>query len=315
MEKWQLQQLQGLDLETKIKKTELRIKEWYEYWEGQVYISFSGGKDSTVLLDICRKLYPDIPAVFVDTGLEYPEIRNFVKTQDNVIWIRPEMNFKKVIINKGYPILSKEKALYIRQCQNKTDNNSITRRLRLDGIRSDGVKVKVGKIPEKWKYLVDAPFKISEQCCDIMKKTPFHRFERETRKKPYTGIMASESLIRERQWLKYGCNAFENKGGQKSMPLSFWTEQDVLGYLRGCGIPYCSVYGEILQDDKGKFYTTGLDRTGCMFCGFGCHLEKEPNRFQKMKETHPKQYEYCMKPVENGGLGMAIVLDFIGIPH
>lgn len=315
MEKWQLQQLQGLDLETKIKKTELRIKEWYEYWEGQVYISFSGGKDSTVLLDICRKLYPDIPAVFVDTGLEYPEIRDFVRTQDNVIWIRPEMNFKTVIINKGYPILSKEKALYIRQCQNKTDNNSITRRLRLDGIRSDGVKVKVGKIPEKWKYLVDAPFKISEQCCDIMKKTPFHRFERETRKKPYTGIMASESLIRERQWLKYGCNAFENKGGQKSMPLSFWTEQDVLGYLRGCGIPYCSVYGEILQDDKGKFYTTGLDRTGCMFCGFGCHLEKEPNRFQKMKETHPKQYEYCMKPVENGGLGMAIVLDFIGIPH
>lgn len=315
MEKWQLQQLQGLDLETKIKKTELRIKEWYEYWEGQVYISFSGGKDSTVLLDICRKLYPDIPAVFVDTGLEYPEIRDFVKTQDNVIWLRPKMNFKKVIINKGYPILSKEKALYIRQCQNKTDNNSITRRLRLDGIRSDGVKVKVGKIPEKWKYLVDAPFKISEQCCDIMKKAPFHRFERETRKKPYTGIMASESLIRERQWLKYGCNAFENKEGQKSMPLSFWTEQDVLGYLRGYGIPYCSVYGEILKDDKEKFYTTGLDRTGCMFCGFGCHLEKEPNRFQKMKETHPKQYEYCMKPVENGGLGMAIVLDFIGVPH
>lgn len=133
-------------------------------------MSFSGGKDSTVLLDICRRLYPDITAVFADTGLEYPEIREFVKTKENVTYIRPQMNFKKVIINKGYPILSKEKALYIRQCKNPTEKNLVTRKLRMEGIRSDGVKVKIGKIPEKWKYLVDAPFKISEQCCDIMKK-------------------------------------------------------------------------------------------------------------------------------------------------
>ena len=64
-----------------------------------------------------------------------------------------------------------------------------------------------------------------------------------------------------------------------------------------------------------EFYTTGVSRTGCMFCAFGAHLESCPNRFQQMKETHPKQYEYCMKPVEAGGLGMAEVLDYIGVDH
>lgn len=75
-----LRELQALPLDLKILKTKNRIKEWYDYFGGQVYVSFSGGKDSTVLLHIARELYPDIEAVFVNTGLEYPEIRKFVKT-------------------------------------------------------------------------------------------------------------------------------------------------------------------------------------------------------------------------------------------
>ena len=86
----QLKQLQTLPLDVKIRKTEQRIKEWYEHWDGDVYVSFSGGKDSTVLLHIVRKLYPDVPAVFSDTGLEYPEIKEFVKTFDNVRIVRPK---------------------------------------------------------------------------------------------------------------------------------------------------------------------------------------------------------------------------------
>lgn len=65
--------------------------------------------------------------------------------------------------------------------------------------------------------------------------------------------------------------------------------------------------------ENEKLTTTGCSRTGCMFCMFGVHLEKEPNRFQRMKQTHPKIYEYCMKPMEDGGLGLAEVLDFIGV--
>jgi 3'-phosphoadenosine 5'-phosphosulfate sulfotransferase (PAPS reductase)/FAD synthetase len=72
MERWELQQLQGLPLELKVLKSKQRIKEWYEHYNGDVYVSFSGGKDSTVLLRMVRELYPDVPAVFIDTGLEYP---------------------------------------------------------------------------------------------------------------------------------------------------------------------------------------------------------------------------------------------------
>lgn len=69
-----LKTMQAWSLERKIRVTQTRIIEWYQHYKGQVYVSFSGGKDSTVLLDLARRIYPEIPAVFVDTGLEYPEI-------------------------------------------------------------------------------------------------------------------------------------------------------------------------------------------------------------------------------------------------
>ena len=111
----QLRQMQSLPLERKILITQTRIIEWYQKFDGQVYISFSGGKDSTVLLHIAREIYHDLPAVFVDTGLEYPEIRQFVKTFDNVTIMRPKMRFDEVIRKYGYPIISKEVSECVRQ--------------------------------------------------------------------------------------------------------------------------------------------------------------------------------------------------------
>lgn len=106
-----LRELQALPLKLKIKLTKQRLREWVKMFgiDG-VFVSFSGGKDSTVLLDIARGMYPDILAVFVDTGLEYPEIRQFVKTYDNVEWLKPKLNFKQVILKYGYPFISKEVA-------------------------------------------------------------------------------------------------------------------------------------------------------------------------------------------------------------
>ena len=107
----ELRQWQALPLSIKLRMTEERIRMWVrEYGENGVYVSFSGGKDSTVLLDIVRNRmgYTDIPAVFVDTGLEYPEVREFVKTFDNVVWLKPKMQFRKVIEKYGYPFISKE---------------------------------------------------------------------------------------------------------------------------------------------------------------------------------------------------------------
>jgi len=158
-----LKLLQSLPLQTKILYTQEKIKEWYEYWNGKVHISFSGGKDSTVLLHIVRQIYPDVPAVFSDTGLEYPEIRNFVKTFDNVVWVKPKKNFKQVIEEYGYPVISKEQSSFIEEYRN-------TKSEKLKNIRINGNKSGRGKISKKHLYLLDAPFKISDKCCDYIKK-------------------------------------------------------------------------------------------------------------------------------------------------
>ena len=101
--------MQKLPLEVKIRMTNQRIRDWInEFGEDGVYVSFSGGKDSTVLLDLVRKLYPNVTAVFVNTGLEYPEIVDFVKSYENVDILKPKMNFKKVVQTYGYPFISKE---------------------------------------------------------------------------------------------------------------------------------------------------------------------------------------------------------------
>ena len=103
--------MQALPLDLKIRLTEDRIKAWVDrYGESGVCVSFSGGKDSTVLLDIVRNLYPDVKAVFSNTGLEYPEIRQFAMSHDNVDIVYPTMRFRDVITEYGYPLISKEVA-------------------------------------------------------------------------------------------------------------------------------------------------------------------------------------------------------------
>ena len=305
-----LKMMQSWSLERKIQVTQTRIIEWYQKNDGKVYVSFSGGKDSTVLLDLVRRIYPDIEAVFIDTGLEYPELREFVKTVPNVTWIKPKMNFREVIGKYGYPIISKDIAN--RVCGAKPGN---TRWQRLHGTYVNPHTGKTSRFNcAKWKFLLNADFKISDQCCTVMKKRPAIDFEKKNGKRPIVALMASESAKRTMDYLKTGCNAF-GKMRSQSQPMGFWTEQDVLRYLKEFNIPYASVYGEIKQDENGKYYTTGCNRTGCVFCGFGCHLEKEPNRFQRLKETHPKLWNYCMKPWDEGGLGMKEVLEYIGVKY
>lgn len=304
-----LKKLQALSLEEKIQISKARIIEWYEAYNGQVYVSFSGGKDSTVLLDLVRKIYPDVPAVFVDTGLEYPELREFVKSKDNVTWLRPEMNFRKVIESYGYPLISKEVSGAIKACRSKPDGYAAQK------FKKDSpYHKKYGDrwMMLRWKYLLESPFKISNVCCDIMKKRPAKKYEKTTGRKPFLGTMAEESNARKTRWLESGCNAFERKR-PTSQPMSFWTEQDVLEYILKYNLLYAPVYGQIKKGDNGKYYTTKCDRTGCVFCAYAAHLEKEPNRFQRLKQTHPKLWDYCMRPWDRGGLGMREVLDYIGV--
>ena len=237
----ELRLMQSYPLDIKIEKTKLRIREWYEYYNGEVYISFSGGKDSTVLLDIVRSIYPDVEAVFSNTGLEFPEVVNFVKTIDNVTIIKPEMSFRKVINEKGYPIVSKSVSNCVRLARKNIEDGKDT--LRVRQIRGLEKGSKFNK--KKWEFLLDAPFKISDECCNELKKKPFKKYEKETGKKPIMATMAAEGGVRKEAYLKTGCNAF-NSG--KSQPMGFWTEQDVLEYIFTRKLPIASVYGDVVQE-------------------------------------------------------------------
>lgn len=322
----ELSQLQALPLELKVMRTQQRIREWVQYYgvDG-VYVSFSGGKDSTVLLHIARELYPDIEAVFVNTGLEYPEIQKFIKTFDNVTILRPKMRFDEVMKKYGYPIISKS----VSNCVRGAKLGQQSRINLLNGKNVDGSDKKSKFSKAKYKPLLSVDFEISDMCCDVMKKKPSYDFQKRTGKKPILATMAQESMLREKNWYKSGCNAFENKHPQSS-PMSFWTEQDVLQYIKKNKIPIASVYGDVVMKDGdgyqygatlcdcGKLCTTGCDRTGCIFCMFGAHC-KGDERFILLKKNHPRQYKYCMgggaydtdgfwKPTKDG-LGMKHVID------
>ena len=340
---YDLKQMQALPLEAKIIMTQQRIRQWYEYWDGMVYVSFSGGKDSTVLKHIIDQMYDDVPAVFVNTGLEYPEIQKFAMSQKNVVTVRPEMRFDEVIKKYGYPVVSKEVAQTVCEAKKNAQTGKYTYRIKkLNGelIGKNG-KPSTYNIPQ-WKFLLDAPYDISHKCCDVMKKKPSKEYEKNTGRKPIIGTMASESRLRYQKWIQHGCNAFDTKE-PKSQPMAFWTEQDVLHYIKEFNVPYASVYGDIVPTSEGEqiegqlttfdilgdyegtlLKNTGCNRTGCIFCMFGCHLEKEPNRFQRLKETHPRQYEYCIGGGEmvdgkwqpsKEGLGLGKVLDYINVKY
>lgn len=316
--------MQALSLDSKIRMTQQRIKQWYDAWDGMVYVSFSGGKDSTVLKHIVDSMYDDVPSLFVNTGLEYPEIQRFAMSQKNVVTVRPSMRFDEVIKKYGYPVISKQvakKAYDLNTARRHGNFNSyVEKQFNGTYTMKNGEKSKFNI--EKWKFLLESDFSISHMCCDVMKKKPSKEYEKMTGRKPIIGTMASESKLRYNAWLQHGCNAFD-ADRPKSQPLSFWTEQDIYHYIKKFNVPYCSeIYGEIVVDDRPdgndvlegqinlidylgaygeqeRLTTTKCNRTGCIFCMFGCHLEKEPNRFQQLKLSHPKQYKFCI-----GGVNM-----------
>lgn len=224
---------------------------------------------------------------------------------------------------------------------------------------------------EKYKFFLDAPFEISNRCCNIMKKNPAHSYHKKTGRNPIIATMASESRLRTQKWIENGCNGFDLKI-PTSNPMSFWTEQDVLLYIKLYGKdmvkrkinnhddvmfygnrivdrktgktieskefynPICSVYKKIvidykaegnvegqmniseLSEDMGVFdignrplKTTGCSRTGCVLCGFGCHLESEDDaRFVRLKETHFGMYALLDK-AENNGFTYRQAIDWV----
>lgn len=351
--------LMNLSLADKVYQTCVNITDWDIFTNGKWYISFSGGKDSTVLAYIAARLMNGSPIprtlhlLFCDTGLEYPEIRRFVYWY--VDWLqkkfprvkidfqrrRPKKHFVDVIREKGYPIISKTVAKTISGARGS------------DGVYKDywltllagEAKMSSGKPSKynckKWAFAINLPILISNQCCIQTKEEPALTFEKNGLF-PMVATMAEESMNRRNEWEKNGCNAYESKR-PVSKPMSFWSNQDVLLYIHSESIPICSVYGDVVFVDGNDEYempplacegcarTTGCKRTGCIFCGFGTHLEKgDERRFVRLKQTHPKHWNYAINggewdPVDGMwkpsktpghiGLGMGRVLDYIGVPY
>ena len=276
-----LSSLRSMSLEAKIIQTKSLIRQAIiTFGEENCYISYSGGKDSTVLSHIAKQLYPNILHLFANTTNEYPETLKHIqweknKNKTNIITVLPKdkkgklWTFKRVVANYGYPMFSKRIANAIRTYQHaKTER---TKQNSIDYINRNFKKY--------YKY---KDLSISDKCCEKLKKEPLRRKAKELGMKcVILGVLASESYQREKDWLENGCNVFFKYKDNQCRPLSFWTESDIIEYIEKYNVKI------------SELYNMGYSRNGCMYCGFGVQLEDpQYNRYKKLKETHPVQYSY-----------------------
>lgn len=247
------------------------------------YVSFSGGKDSTVLLDLVRRFVdPNVKAVFCNTGNEWPEVVKFVRTYDNVDFIRPHTSMAKIIETYGFPLVTKETSEQAHRLKYSKKKSQIERLTspKLDGRRNYHM------MAHKWRFLADEEWDVSPKCCDYLKKKPFKEYDKRHNSRGIIATMASESWLRTAVYLKRGgCNSFtHNKTA--SYPLSIWTEKDIYDYISCFNIKLCGLYNN------------GFTRTGCMACGFGLHLE--PQRLDNLKHRQPRLYERFLSYTNHG---------------
>lgn len=188
--KQELMQWQALPLSIKILMSQERIRNWADAFDNKVYVSFSGGKDSTVLKHLVEttigKVYNAetdemeyIPSLFVNTGLEYPEIQKFAMSQPNVITVRPDMRFDEVIKKYGYPVVSKEVSQTISEARSakahgKTDNYALKK---IEGRKIDKYSGEKSRFNiDRYRFLFESDILIGNKCCDVMKKHPAKKF-------------------------------------------------------------------------------------------------------------------------------------------
>jgi len=287
-----------MPLEDKIKRSKLKIKQFYDYMDGRVHISTSGGKDSTVLLHLIRSMYPDVVAVNSYEHV-HKETFQFLDTIPNLIRLKPVMKFEKVIEKYGYPIISKDVsgAIYrYRRAIEKGIENEYEHLL-TGKKKGDKKKYIYNVIPKKWQYLIYAPFKIGEGCCFATKKKPLKKFAKENDTGAFMGIRAEESERRRLNYFSHGCTIY-TEGNEKSSPIIFWTEKDIWDYIKINNLKY------------SKAYDLGDTRTGCVGCLFGCQHDAPPNQIQKMYYRNEKLYNYFVDDLDYGR-----VLDYINIPY
>lgn len=255
------------------------------YGEDNFYISYSGGKDSSVLSKLVDMALPDnnIPRVYVDTGIELNIIREFVKKQAEDDWrieiVKPTKNIKQILEENGYPFKSKEHSYFVYLYQTM-------------GEKSDGwkkyVKGKKGKrysCPKQLKYQFKPDFKLklSKKCCEFLKEKPLKEWEKEHKKYCcMLGIMRDEGGARQNAQ----CLSVHGRH------LHF---QPLIKVSKMWEDWFCKEYNVELCDIYKPPYN--FHRTGCKGCPFGLKLATNLQTLEKFFPNERKQCEYIWKPV------------------
>ena len=325
--------MQALPYEVKIKRAELRAREYIEKlddMELNAHVSV-GGLDSIVLLLFLRHIGIDVPAISV-SALEDKSIQR-IHRELGVISIPPGKPKVQILQEYGFPVISKKIAGRIDTLKRPTEKNKTVRHAIITGecgAQGHYAKNSHMKLPQKWLELFAgyenetenvnykiAPFKVSNKCCLYMKEQPCDRWAKEHKSRPYLGLMASEGGQREEALTEHGCNYF-GKGVIRSAPFAPFLRQDLLQLALDLKAPVPEIYGTIERRPDGTLYTTGAQRTGCSMCGFGVHMETRPHRFDRLRVRNPKEWEFwmyrcCTDPETGEKFGWGRVLDYIGV--
>lgn len=336
MEPWQFMQKQSLPYEAKIRHAENKAFQFRDWaWTNNFDVCVSiGGLDSIVLYYFLTAIgLKNVVPVSVSI-LEDKSIREIHKLIPGMVFVKPYKTKIRVLREYGFPVISKEKARKIENLQ-KPDNPKQTYiHAIMTGQMGEQGKFKQSnkiKLPEKWIKLFGgmyahhrpdlecqtAPFKVSPVCCKWLKEKPMQDWQKENNMIPYLGLMASEGGQREKGLMKNGCNYF-GKTTIRSCPFAIFNRQDLLQLALDLKAPVPKIYGEIVRDSDGTLRTTRAQRTGCTMCGFGIHIEKRPHRFDRLRDSNPKEWEFwmykCVTDEKTGEkYGWGKVLDYIGV--
>jgi 3'-phosphoadenosine 5'-phosphosulfate sulfotransferase (PAPS reductase)/FAD synthetase len=278
-----LRERQAWTLAQKIDHSLGVIDQFNAHFDGKVYVAFSGGKDSCVMLDLVEIIHPNVPCMFIMTGCESPSVCRFIRQQrenHKIEIVRPSITLREVFAKCGFPLVSKRIAHMIDAVRRNPYCQSSRDMLWLGNPHH---------IPERWMYLMNEPYNTSDRCCFWLKKRPSYQYQKRTGRRPFIGLMASESDQRRTAYIRRGgCNSFGESGKQhpSSLPLAIWTEQDVWQYIHDRHLPIPDIYSK------------GATRTGCMGCGFGAHLNT--TGLETMQRLWPKWYDLIMSYENNG---------------
>lgn len=263
-----LNQRMHYPLDYKIELAKRRIRSAvHQYGLNNCYVSFSGGKDSTVLSHLVLSLGYKLEHVFSNTRLEYPECIKFAKTwseKNNVklTTVMPDITPGEIWKQYGYPMFSKEVA-------------EILERVRMHK------NVNPKKIKKVNSFLKYKDVKLSSKCCYYLKKKPMMDWQKRSGKKvALMGVRAEESQMRRVVWVRKGC-IYETKNQVVVHPIVFFTDDDIWNYVKRFKIRLADIY------------YNGLKRNGCYCCGFGAH-RNEDNNFVKLKKMNPALWKNVM---------------------